>query len=401
MILAGDYIPKRCRVNLGQLGGKIILANLEGPILCESRPSPILKSGPNLFSSSLGCEHKRFVFALANNHIMDYGRKGLSLTCQALASSGTPFCGAGENRRAARVPVIVEENGKRIGVISCCERQFGVSDVEHPGVADKGVWLLEAIRVLKRDVHYVIVSCHAAAEFSPWPSPDLREFYRCLIDAGADIIHGHHSHVPQGYETYKNGVIFYGLGNFVINTVDWGNTWAPYLWSLIVDVDFSGAEIRWGVYPYFTKCINEEICVSPIRDAKQLDAWKDYIDKANVAMADELFSLGLWQEVAVRFYHQLYEQSLRSFGLESYPLSCRDRIRKCVFALRDMVSSLAGRELVSKTGLYYGCVRYNFANCESHADIIRTALGVLTGSVADYRSERTRKLANEMLVSKW
>ena len=55
---------------------------------------------------------------------------------------------------------------------------------------------------------YVIVSVHAAIEDSPWPSPYIRELYHSFIDAGATVVHGHHLHVPQGYETYDEGVIF-------------------------------------------------------------------------------------------------------------------------------------------------------------------------------------------------
>ena len=100
---------------------------------------------------------------------------------------------------------MLEENGCKIAVLCCCERQFGIAHDNIAGCAEMGVWLYGAIREIKqtKSADYIIVSCHAASEFSPWVSPKLRSFYHSLVEAGADCIHGHHSHVPQGYEVYN------------------------------------------------------------------------------------------------------------------------------------------------------------------------------------------------------
>jgi poly-gamma-glutamate capsule biosynthesis protein CapA/YwtB (metallophosphatase superfamily) len=246
MILAGDYIPKQKAVRLDLLPGTI-LANLEGPILGDHLPAPSPKAGPNLYSRACETDGRSFIFALANNHMMDYGVEGVESTKAVLTKAGIPFCGAGANLEDARQPLIVEEDGKKIGIISCCERQFGCAEADRPGVAEKGLWLFEAVRQLKPRTDFVIVSCHAAFEHAPFPSPRLREFYHLLIDAGADVIHGHHSHVPQGWESYHNGVIFYGMGNFVVDPAGW-NFCEHHCWSIAAEVCFSGDKPDWRIF---------------------------------------------------------------------------------------------------------------------------------------------------------
>jgi poly-gamma-glutamate synthesis protein (capsule biosynthesis protein) len=73
------------------------------------------------------------------------------------------------------------------------------------------------IRELKKSVDFVIVSWHNGIEYSHAPMLPARRRCRELIDAGADIILGHHPHVAQGMEYYKHGVILYSLGNFMFD----------------------------------------------------------------------------------------------------------------------------------------------------------------------------------------
>ena len=59
---------------------------------------------------------------------------------------------------------------------------------------------------------------HAGDEFSPLPMPETREIYHQYIQMGADIVVGHHPHVPENYEIFENKIIFYSLGNFIFDT---------------------------------------------------------------------------------------------------------------------------------------------------------------------------------------
>jgi poly-gamma-glutamate synthesis protein (capsule biosynthesis protein) len=110
--------------------------------------------------------------------------------------------------------------GLRIGVLGRCETQFGIA-LQRPGAAALDPTLYESIRKLKSEVDVVVLSVHGAAEMVPWPSPQWQDLLRSFVDCGADIVHGHHSHIPQGYEVYQGKIIFYGLGNFLVNPADW------------------------------------------------------------------------------------------------------------------------------------------------------------------------------------
>ena len=128
---------------------------------------------------------------------MDYGEPGLETTINILHQKGVRYCGAGTNLTSARKPLIIQNRGTTLGIISCCEAQFGVARSEQSGVAEFGPWIYQDIRNLAGQVDAVIVSVHAGIEDSPWPSPFIRDLYHSYIDAGATIIHGHHAHVPQ------------------------------------------------------------------------------------------------------------------------------------------------------------------------------------------------------------
>ena len=97
----------------------------------------------------------------------------------------------------------------------------------------------------------------------------------------------------------------------------------------------------------------------------------------------------------MKLYHRLYEQNLRIASVERVRLSVRDRLRKILFAAGDIIRALLGRELPTTRSKFYGRVVYNFFNCESHVDMISTALGVLTGSVKDERGKLTGELEEE------
>lgn len=366
MVFVGDFIPKKATPTIPDVGDQWLVANLEGPV-CADGLVGLPKIGVHLHSAPFAVPGK-LAFALANNHMMDFGVEGLRQTKEFLASKGYPCAGAGMDVQEARKPLVLEEGGKRIGLISCCERQFGVATETAAGVAAKGEWLFVAIAELKRMVDFVVVSCHVASEFSTAVSPRLQSFYHSLIEAGADVIHGHHAHVPQGWETYKGHPIFYGMGNFVVDRAAWQST-ANGLWSLVAHVDFSGEKLRWTVEPY---------------GEVPLDAEK-YLARANLGFEHSELLEALWQESSIRLYHRLYEQNLRAASVESHKLSLKDRIRKVYFAWGDLLRVLSGREFRTETSRHYGRVLYNFVNCESHVDMIATALGVLTGSREDER----------------
>lgn len=171
--------------------------------------------------------HPRFIAALksggvdvvniANNHVYDYGRIGLFDTIESLDTAQLPHVGAGRNRDEAHRPVVMTIRGNQIGIVG----YYGGPEAPaatrtRGGVADRN------LEVIARDIHslrqkadYIIVNFHWGTEKAKYPNPAQRSFARSVIDAGADAIIGHHPHVLQGIELYKNKVIVYSLGNLV------------------------------------------------------------------------------------------------------------------------------------------------------------------------------------------
>ncbi len=398
MILAGDFIPKNYMIRLpDEFRSQIVLANLEGPI-CEDGLPMSDKVGVCLHTTSseqLFESIGTFAFSLANNHMMDFREEGLLQTQQALAAHNIPFAGAGRCEVDACKPMILNENGKRVAVFCCCERQFGMATEETVGCAEKNVWLYNAIRKIKQSgkADYVIVSCHAASEFSLWVSPALHDFYHSLIDAGADCIQGHHSHVPQGYEKYKGRPIFYGLGNFLVDPKMWVSN-PDQLWSIVVDVKF-GDTIEWYIMPYVVNCSSDSqtLVVEKITDKSRAS---EYMSAANFQFLSRERLIGCWQEASVRIYHKLYEQTLRAPSTVRRRLSMRDVLRKGMFALKDLLNIATFSEYPTRKSMRYAKTIYNYFNCESHVQMISTALGVLTGSEDDLRTPEMSCLADKM-----
>jgi poly-gamma-glutamate synthesis protein (capsule biosynthesis protein) len=162
------------------------------------------------------------VVTLANNHIMDFGTVGLQETLGNLASEKILHAGAGENLDAARRPALVERKGKKIAFLAysltqpldffAAENRAGTA----PGYAR---FFREDIRKAKSAADYVVVSFHWGAERATFPKAYQVEAARRAIDAGADLIIGHHPHVLQGIERYRGGLILYSLGNFAFGSM--------------------------------------------------------------------------------------------------------------------------------------------------------------------------------------
>lgn len=394
MYLTGDFIPKEISFKLPDFSNEYVLSNLEGPV-CSANIEKGIKVGVHLRSSPFELKGK-WAFALANNHIMDYGYDGLKQTREFLESTGISCCGAGATQEESRKPIILEESGYKIAVFSCCERQFGVSFIDKPGVAALGGWLYLAIKEIKRSggADFVIISCHAASEFSPWVSPSLREFYHSLVDAGADIIHGHHSHVPQGYEVYKDCPIFYGLGNFLVSPMGWGAN-KNYFWSIVAKVRFTNGRVQWSVSPYGIIEKNGSAEVLNL-NGQALQEIENYIRCANIQFTDDRICKGCWQEAAIRLFPRLYSTNLRLICCGDLRFSFRQRLKLGYFAICDIFAAIKGRVYNSRRSKLYAMVGYNMLSCESHIDMMRTYLGLITNTEIDCRDEKITQAAEEL-----
>ena len=396
MIFVGDWSPKTHPVSVTlNLAPELYAANLEGPVLSSGHDLvPCPKAGPSSFSCELPNGTSDFVFALANNHIMDYGISGMEATVKLLQERNFKACGAGKNVHAARQPIIVEDKGVQVGIIACCEAQFGVARHDSAGVAEFGPWVYHAIRDLRETVDAVIVSAHAAVEDSPWPSPHNRELYHSFVDAGATLVHGHHAHVPQGYEAYGEGVIFYGMGNFAVDPDKWRD-YPNGMWSLAAEIGFDSEPVRWQ--PLTFEIRNQPgsgLMVIEESNVEEQESHRRHLEICNRPFENpELFD-ALWQEVALRAY---YHHGAKYMGFSAPSrrrrgTQIRERLSLFKSALLNAQTLFSPRPTQRDYMLWH----VMFV-CESHRQMLATALGILAGEIEDLRTEETRQLADEMM----
>ena len=161
------------------------------------------------------------IWSIGNNHTMDAGREGVISTRAIAASLGCKTLGAGLNQVEASEPVYLEEAGG-IGM-------FGVSymaecipaTVTEPGIFrwDDMDYIARRIAEVKSKCRWCVVVAHGCEEFTSMPSPYTRDRYLKFLELGADVVVGHHPHVPENYELFEDGkAIFYSLGNFIFDT---------------------------------------------------------------------------------------------------------------------------------------------------------------------------------------
>ena len=221
--------------------GDIVIGNLESP----------------LASSGVEFTHKKFRFktepkaaqalrsagfthlSLANNHILDFGAEGLKETLAALDANAILYAGAGMNLAAARTAGMTVVKGVTVAFLSYSltypEEFF--AGTEKAGTAPGYASFFTAdITRAKNHADCVIVSFHWGGEGEDMPKPYQVAAAHRAVDAGADIVIGHHPHVLQGIESYNNGVIFYSLGNFAF-----GSTSKNAAVSMIARVTFDGS----------------------------------------------------------------------------------------------------------------------------------------------------------------
>ncbi len=157
---------------------------------------------------------------LANNHILDFGKLGMRQTIETLDKAGILHVGAGGDIDQASKPVILEKKGIKIAVLGYTDNEPGWRAAKStPGINYVRVGDIEKIRNdiagLKKQVDFVIVSIHWGPNMRQRPSEEFKLFAHKIIDAGADIIHGHSAHIMQGIEMYKSKLILYDTGDFI------------------------------------------------------------------------------------------------------------------------------------------------------------------------------------------
>jgi hypothetical protein len=229
----------------------INITNLECPLI--NHKSPILKIGPNLLAKEKCIEALLFgkfnLLTLSNNHILDQGRQGLLSTIELCNNNNIENIGAGTSLAEASKILIKQIKKKRIAFLNFSENEFSTASFDHTGSNPLNpIQNFYAIRSVREQSDYVIVIVHGGHEEYPFPSPRMVETYRFFINAGADIVIGHHPHCYSGYEKYQKGYIFYSLGNFIFDMNGYRNS--DWNFGYAVKFYFDDQEISFDIIPY-------------------------------------------------------------------------------------------------------------------------------------------------------
>jgi gamma-polyglutamate biosynthesis protein CapA len=182
------------------------LANLESPII-DNCPTGFTGTftfcGDVRFLPQL--VENKFVFSLANNHILNYGQDGLSQTQKLLDQNNISYSYGHNPENEFTVKTV---NGIKFGFLS-------YDFITYPNY-DK-LKIIETVKKYDPEVDWLIVSLHWGNEYLSKPESWRIKFGKELIAAGADIIHGQHPHVWQVEESYLGKPIFYSFGNFIFD----------------------------------------------------------------------------------------------------------------------------------------------------------------------------------------
>lgn len=204
--------------------GDLFFANLESPLGPPGLPAEFPEKPFNFLASTGSAAVLReagfTLLSLANNHGMDYGSAALAHTTAALDAAGVSWVGAGRDDADARALRVIERGGQRFGFLAYADahspRVFAAAD--RPGVARlRPGTMRDDVRRWRSRVDVLVVSLHWGVEYAELPSTAQRRIARGLIDAGADVVLGHHPHVYQGVEEHNGGLIVYSLGNLLFD----------------------------------------------------------------------------------------------------------------------------------------------------------------------------------------
>lgn len=204
----------------------VAMVNLETAITQRGTPMPKsynFRAPPSAFEALrvAGVD----VVTMANNHGIDYGPEGLADTLAAKAATPLGVVGIGANATEAYTPWKTEVRGQRIAVIGASDviddtliAAWTATDTQGGIASAKGAdqqRLIDAVRLARADADTLVVDLHWGAEGTDCPTPRQEELAQALVDAGADIVVGSHTHRVMTAGRVGTALVDYGLGNFV------------------------------------------------------------------------------------------------------------------------------------------------------------------------------------------
>jgi len=248
----------------------LVVANQEGPI--TDRQEHIagkccLRSSPAAAQrlADWGVD----AVTVANNHVFDAGWEGFQDTCRALRRAGIRWLGAGHNLQEATQPLVLPVGDLKVGLLAYSSEfvettcagpdRFGCAPLE------AGL-MMRTIRSLKPQVDAVVVLPHWGYCRYTLPAPHQVTLAHQLVEAGANAVVGHHSHVTQAVVISGGSLIAYSLGNFAFaDFVDRGQqvkSTEPERRGLVLTASFTPQGVRqWAAYQ--TRLADGRVVIEP------------------------------------------------------------------------------------------------------------------------------------------
>lgn len=362
IIIGGDLVPTKNNEKIFS-SGKLVnsldkkitniwfdsdyrVFNLECVLGEENELKPISKNGPNLIAPSSVIkgiiELKPSLLCLANNHIMDFGNKGLDSTLNILKVNHMNYTGIINNIKEEILSPIFEEDSLRVGLYNLCENEFSVATRNNRGA---NCWHLNKnlneIKSLKEKVDHLIVIFHGGKEFYRYPSPSQQELAHLIIDSGADFLVYQHTHCIGCEEIYKGRTIVYGQGNFIFQ----GGKDEYWNSELLIQLDITKEKIIVKYHPI-------EVCDNFIKYSNNENILNDFYYRTE-KIKDNHFIENEYNKYSINFlYNYLYNLHGMSFfnrvmhKLKFKKYFIKKYNLKTLLAIENIVECEAHRELL-------------------------------------------------------
>lgn len=322
------------------------IVNLESPV-ANNEDIPIDKIGPNLYTSFESIDYLKEsgidVLTLANNHFFDYGLTGVSKTIESINNNKLYYIGGGRNKNEYRRFLYIENDNHHIAILNYCEAEFSVNEEFGSNHIDP-INIYYDVNDAKKKADFIIVIIHGGHEGYNLPSPRMQKLYRYIIDLGANTVINHHQHCYSGYEDYKNGRIYYGLGNFYFDQ------YSDHKWNegFIVDINIENHIIKYNEIPYI-QCLNDDVFVR-LMNTMEKENFNSNIDKLNSIINDE--------NKIIYEFREFCKNNINNYNIIFSPYSNRFLRTLCK---RGLIPSFLNK----KRTLHI----LNNIRCESHRDI--------------------------------
>ena len=251
-------------------GVDLVSANLEGVVTNNGAHYPPEAGIDFAFSPSTVAQLKRYgfnYFTVANNHSLDQGQRGWKETGANLSQLGFLFSGCPDSGVGECSATTIQLDGIKVGLA-------GFSMVYNPFDLNEAAAVISS---LASSTELVVVNVHWGTEYEHQFSAAQQAVAHRLVDAGADLIIGHHPHVVQGVERYAGKLIFYSLGNFIFDQYFSPDTQQGLVVGIAASIVEPGAEATYHAYLYPVQSTRSQLSlmvdVAKERFLQQLASW--------------------------------------------------------------------------------------------------------------------------------